>query len=518
MDFKVRKISKEHKKYSQYFNKIKNYIIQKYMHNKKLAVYIVVFIVGIGLFQSLNTPQKITQFVVDKIAQNIQKNKLNYTNILITGVGGENHDGAYLTDSIMVASLNSKKKHVLLTSIPRDIFIESEAFSSQRINSVYANHQKLGHDIAMGHLTQSVSNLIGQEIHYNVMIDFNAVIDLINILDGIEIYNPETIYDPFYPTENFTFETFTLAPGYQTLDGDTALKFMRTRKTSSDFARSKRQQQVIIAAKEKASKLELFQSPSKIIDIFEAIKQNIQTNLSNTQILSLVQHFKDINYKKFTHLILNDNPTSQGSFIYSPPLSEYYDAYVLIPLDDSGNEIRTYIQLHQNYHKAMHFNGKLVVKNGTKTQNLASNVASILNRYGIEVTSIENADSKNYLKTVIKNYDLAGSNTLNAINQILPDTINKTIDNIDPDIPIYTEIILGQDIADIINEIDSYNQKIPIITKAQSEYEAFKNELTEPKTGSNPDSNLTNNVDADSTDPKQESEATTNTSSNPLTE
>ena len=168
MDFKVRKISKEHKKYSQYFNKIKNYIIQKYMHNKKLAVYIVVFIVGIGLFQSLNTPQKITQFVVDKISKNIQKNKLNYTNILITGVGGENHDGAYLTDSIMVASLNSKKKHVLLTSIPRDIFIESEEFSSQRINSVYANHQKLGHDKAMGHLTQSVSNLIGQEIHYIV--------------------------------------------------------------------------------------------------------------------------------------------------------------------------------------------------------------------------------------------------------------------------------------------------------------------------------------------------------------
>ena len=203
----------------------------------------------------------------------------------------------------------------------------------------------------MGHLTSSVQQLTGQEVHYSIMIDFNAVVDLINILGGIEIYNPETIYDPFYPGPNFTFQTFTLPPGYQSLDGSTALKFIRTRKTSSDFARSKRQQQVLIAMKEKATSIDLFSTPSKIIDIITAVEKNLQTDLSKPQILSLAQKFKDINYRKFTNLVLTTISNSEGSFIYSPPLSDYNSAYVLVPLDEENQEIKTYIQLNQEFEK-----------------------------------------------------------------------------------------------------------------------------------------------------------------------
>ena len=249
--------------------------------------------------------------------------------------------------------------------------------------------------------------------------------------------------------------------------------------------------------KEKASSLNLFANPSKIIDIITAVEKNLTTDLTKTQILSLAQKFKDINYRKFTNLVLNDNPNSEGSFIYSPPLSEYNNAYVLVPLDENNQEIKTYIQLNQEFEKAMKFNGKLVVKNGTKSSGLASKFAKILNRFGFEVTSIENADSKNYLTSTISNYDLAGSNTLNAIKKIIPNAIEKTIDVTDPDIPILTEIILGQDIADIINEIDSYNQKIPIIIQAQNEYEDFKNQNNEQKeiTGSNTSANQNNNIE-----------------------
>ena len=484
MDFKVRKISKaENKKKINWEKLLKNAetLIKK---NYKLSITILVILVIIGLVKSLNGTQKLTELVTSSITDNIQKNKFDYTNILVTGVGGEKHDGAYLTDSIILASVNPKKEHIILTSIPRDIYIESNNFTDQRINSIYANHQKLGHEVAMGHLTNSVEQLTGQEVHYSIMIDFNAVVDLINILGGIEIYNPETIYDPFYPGPNFTFQTFTLPPGYQSLDGSTALKFIRTRKTTSDFARSKRQQQVLIAMKEKATSIDLFSTPSKIIDIITAVEKNLQTDLSKPQILSLAQKFKDINYRKFTNLVLNDNPNSEGSFIYSPPLSDYNSAYVLVPLDEENQEIKTYIQLNQEYDKAMKFNGKLVIKNGTDSPGLALKFSQILKRFGFEVTSIENAETKNYQSTVISNYDLAGSNTLNAILKIIPDAIEKTINVTDPDIPIFTEIILGKDIAETINEIDSYNQKIPIIIKAQNEYEEFKNKNSKEITGS----------------------------------
>ncbi|MBT5346981.1 LCP family protein [bacterium] len=485
MDFKVKKISKvKNYKNLDLKNLKKNFekIIKK---NYKLSIILLVLLVLIGVFRSINATEKITEFVATSITEKIKKNKFNYTNILVTGVGGEKHDGAYLTDSLILASVNPSKEHIILTSIPRDIFIESENFTNQRVNSIYANHQKLGHDVAMGHLSDSLELLLGQEIHYSIMVDFNAVIDTINILDGIQIYNPETIYDPFYPGPNFSYQTFTLPPGYQNLDGDTALKFIRSRKTSSDFARSKRQQQVLIAIKEKATSLNLFAKPNKIIDIIAAVDKNIQTDLNKTQILSLAQKFKDINYRKFTNLVLNDNPNTEGSFIYSPPLSEYNNAYVLVPLDESNQEIKTYIQLNQEFNKAMKFNGKLVVKNGTDVPGLAMKFSQILKRYGFDVNSIQNADSKNYVSTVISNYDLAGSNTLNALMKVIPAAVDKTISVTDPDIPIYTEIIIGQDIASAINEIDSYNQKVPIIIKAQNEYEEFKNKnLVQEITGS----------------------------------
>ena len=195
MDFKVKKISKERKNKKIDWNLIIKKLESIFKKNYKLSIIILIILISIGLFRSLNATEKITEFVTTSITEKIEKNKFNYTNILVTGVGGEKHDGAYLTDSLILASVNPSKEHVILTSIPRDIFIESEDFTNQRINSIYANHQKLGHEVAMGHLSRSVENLLGQKVHYSIMIDFNAVIDMINILNGIQIYNQTDNYD-----------------------------------------------------------------------------------------------------------------------------------------------------------------------------------------------------------------------------------------------------------------------------------------------------------------------------------
>jgi len=109
MDFKVRKISKaENKKKINWEKLLKNAetLIKK---NYKLSITILVILVIIGLVKSLNGTQKLTELVTSSITDNIQKNKFDYTNILVTGVGGEKHDGAYLTDSIILASVNPKK-------------------------------------------------------------------------------------------------------------------------------------------------------------------------------------------------------------------------------------------------------------------------------------------------------------------------------------------------------------------------------------------------------------------------
>ena len=73
---------------------------------------------------------------------------------------------------------------------------------------------------------------------YDKAVDLVLLHIMLSLSSESNIYNPETIYDPFYPADNFEYQTFTLPAGYQTLDGENTLKFIRTRKTTSDFDRS----------------------------------------------------------------------------------------------------------------------------------------------------------------------------------------------------------------------------------------------------------------------------------------
>lgn len=102
---------------------------------------------------------------------------------------------------------------------------------------------------------------------------------------------PERLYDPEYPTKNWGYTVVDIPVGLQHFDGDKALKYARSRHTTSDFDRSRRQQLVIQAVREKMTSLSVLSSPRKLEAIYTALSDSIQTNISLSDILKIAQKF-----------------------------------------------------------------------------------------------------------------------------------------------------------------------------------------------------------------------------------
>ncbi|MCL6511616.1 MAG: LCP family protein [Anaerolineae bacterium] len=179
-------------------------------------------------------------------------------NILLLGIdqrAGE-RERAYRTDTMIVFTLDPVTMEAGLLSIPRDIWVPIPGNFDQpnyRINQ--ANFLGDAYDYPGGGIAlarKTVENFLGVPIHFVARINFTAFENFIDRIGGITIDVPEPIYDPEYPTEDYGVEVFSLPAGLQTMDGATALKYARTRHSQNgDFDRARRQQQVILAVRDK---------------------------------------------------------------------------------------------------------------------------------------------------------------------------------------------------------------------------------------------------------------------------
>ena len=363
--------------------------------------------------------------------EELQQDAYGHTNFMVLGTGGGDHDGADLTDTIIVASLDPENNLVSMLSIPRDLYVEDAKIGDSRINETYwrAKMYYESSEKGIDHMKTKVEGITGIPIHYWVKIDFNGFTDLIDALGGIDIYVDEAIYDPYYPKDGtIEFEPFYISEGLHHLDGATALKYARSRKTTSDFDRAERQQQLIYAIKEKALKTETVLSTEKVKGLLNALKSNIETNISVKEILSLGGMADKFSEEDIMHRLIHDDPGLCGGLVY-PPAREYYNGmFVLIP---AGGE--KFIHLYAN----LNFNHPLIAKesptihllNGTAQIGVAAETKQILRRFCFDINRFGNADDQNIEETTYyyeQKYDENGDPiegkpvTLDFLQQIIP--------------------------------------------------------------------------------------------------
>jgi LCP family protein required for cell wall assembly len=328
-------------------------------------------------------------------------------NVLFLGIGGEGHDGPNLTDTIIISSLDTKENKFAMLSIPRDLAYPVGNSQFRKINSVHA-YNELNHPGQGAKKTaEDFSKLFAVRIDHVVRVDFNGFAKFIDALGGIDIVIERGFTDNSYPAPNFKYRTISFEKGPTHLNGDKALEFVRSRHGNngegSDFARSRRQQIVIHAVRDKLLSLGTLSNPKKMSELYSVISNNIQSDLSVWDMISLAPQITKIN-DQTTMRVLTDAP--DGELVPA----NVDGSYMLFPRKPDWSEIRTiatnpFITKEQEK-KALEPAAEVVleIKNGTNYEGYAARVSQKMKSLGYQVPDIGNAKHRGYERSII--YDL----------------------------------------------------------------------------------------------------------------
>lgn len=342
--------------------------------------------------------------IIFSFGKSLRTDGAGHTNILLAGVGGEGHDGGNLTDTIIVASIDYDHKLVSMLSLPRDLYVKSQKLQAgERINQIYAlGKSQINSKAGMEALSEIASGISGLQIDYYAKVDFEGFVKIVDSLGGVDLNVEKDIYDPYYPLGETThYQTFSIKAGPQHLDGSTALKYARSRKTTSDFDRARRQQQLLSAIKEKALSMNVLTDPGKIQALYASLQDSIETNFTVDEIIELAKISKDFGKENIVSNVLSDNPDQCGGFLYTPAREFFDGAFVLLPAGKNYDSIHEMADLIFRHTDVMKENPVIQVLNGTKTANMAGEVGMYLNRICFNVIYYGNADTKDHATTTI---------------------------------------------------------------------------------------------------------------------
>jgi polyisoprenyl-teichoic acid--peptidoglycan teichoic acid transferase len=230
-------------------------------------------------------------------SQSSYMNTSDRVNILLMGYGGAGHDGAYLTDSLVVMSIIPSTHHTTLISVPRDLWVQYPPNSGNytKINAIYTIASKGNADpVAGGNaIAQKVSLITGLNIPYWMSINFAGFRKFIDSIGGVDVNVPDSFTAKYPknddPTINASWIIVHFTKGKQHMDGATAIVYARARYVldnnaeGSDFARSQRQQLIMQSA---LSKLKDWHTWPSLYGALDALKSTLYSDLSLADLAS----------------------------------------------------------------------------------------------------------------------------------------------------------------------------------------------------------------------------------------
>ncbi|MDD4902757.1 MAG: LCP family protein [Patescibacteria group bacterium] len=359
-------------------------------------------------------------------------------NILLLGIGGKNHDGPYLSDTIMLASFDVKNKKIALLSLPRDMSIPVENSANwTKINNIDAFAEAKTPGSGGVAVSEAVADILNVPVDYYVRVDFEAFKNIIDKIGGIDVNVENTLDDYSYPIDGqennpdyyARFAHLHVDKGLQHMDGNLALKFARSRhgagSEGSDFARAHRQQLVLQAVKDKLLSTDVLLNPVLIGQIITQLNDHISTNLQVWEIIKAWTMFKDVSRENIITKVLDN---SADSLLYQT-INEQ-GAYVLLPKNGDFSEIQYLTQNifteapTQKKEDVATEKASLEILNGTWINGLAQRSAIDMDKYGFKVVAVANSSRKNFDKSII--YDLTMGQKINAL-AILKEKTNATV-------------------------------------------------------------------------------------------
>lgn len=324
----------------------------------------------------------------EKLSLNLaQVGEMEPYNLLIMGYDKRKGDTQYRTDTMLLARIDPKQKKVWLISLPRDYKVTIPGYGSRKLNAAYSFGQE---KLAIA----TIENLTGQKINHYMGVDFKGFKAIINAMGGIEVDVPSKINDP---KADYTADKHAskIDAGLQTLDGEHALVFVRTRHfVDADFSRMKNQQLFFKALANKATKMSATQLPA----VVTSIVPYLSTDMSLMDLLRTARDLKD----------------AGADSMYTTTLPGKWVSPFIVPDEEKKAEIL------KKFSEGVPFEGSaekkdeaskttlkpsevdVTVRNGTTKVGVAKQAASVLKTRGFNVGEVGNTDQQNvYDKTMI---------------------------------------------------------------------------------------------------------------------
>lgn len=399
-DHNFRKVNFAHSRSRKGFSKKINFILALFS----------IFVIGIFLWSLKSQTTSVFNYAVPAVFQtNPLKSTDDRVNVLLLGNAGGTHDGAELTDSIIVASYNLKTNKATLISIPRDLWVSE---TRSKINALFEiGELKKNGANGLKFAEGKIDDLVGLPIHYGVRIDFDGFARAIDHVEGVDVDVPKTFDDYLYPitgkekdlcgltekevelteeqikalnlppdkqilkpgknehgsttykvlvdvtdkiatsSADFScrFEHLHFDKGPMHMDGTIALKFVRSRQGTngegSDFARSRRQQLVLQAFRSKALSIKTLTNPKTVLDLVQTFGLSFETDIPADKYLEFYNLSKKMG--SVNNIVLGDLGPGK-SILITPPPTDYGGAYVLTPPNDDFSRVHEFIKSELN--------------------------------------------------------------------------------------------------------------------------------------------------------------------------
>jgi LCP family protein required for cell wall assembly len=420
-----------------------------------IAIAIVIVIIVVAIYMWVHSITKKIFIPREKTSATVTLNSIQQSladktpiNILLLGYGGGNHDGTYLTDSIIAVHIDPKTQKIFLISIPRDIWIkiptQGNDGSYSKINAAYSDglddadypnkeQQFTGPD-GGGRLAEYVvQKVTGISMNYFIGMDFAGFTHTIDTLGGVDI-NVQTAFDDYqYPIEGQEDATCGLSPdqiasfsaalaspsasisetdafpcrfehlhfdsGEQHMDGTTALKYVRSRHSlqdGTDFGRAQRQRNLIVAVKKK-----IFASSfiPQIIPFMTSLGDDLKTDLAPNDVTTFVQNIQTLNNYQIVSLALTDQ-----NYLEDTVASDGEDILESREGIDNWTSVHTWLN-NEFAGKTQPVDAVIQVENGTTSAGLAQTATDRLTNEKLQVLTPTSASSTNQQKTTITIYD-----------------------------------------------------------------------------------------------------------------
>lgn len=332
------------------------------------------------------------------------KNKnLPSINALLVWVGGEWHRWSYNADTIIFASYNPNTSTLNMVSVPRDLYINITWWVSQRVNYVMDYYILKWETLAYGadKLREKISSIVWEKIDYYAVVDFGAFEKIVDDLWWLEVNVPKRLVDTSFPVDNYNYGTLVIESWVQTMNWETALNYARSRHSTSDFDRSKRQQIIIKAL---ISKLISFNSISKIDDIYSNFSSFITTNVGVWDMIKYFPYARQLDHIN-SWVLQSDCPANLNQMkpwclLYSPDRSLFWWAAVIIPYGAKPSKLSYYDNI-QKFVKIVLGNNKWLsidktiniynsIDKDLSKRSIASELGVELMRYGYDVGFVWN--------------------------------------------------------------------------------------------------------------------------------